>query len=178
MLLWEEYCASKSDMSANRDTANAKGWAGPPQAIPASGSCRQREGVCRLFRSHAGGGRWAQRQGMHGADVRRRARRLELHQCRRQPNLEPAGLNRFPHRRVFLFPRRCPALASVDLLSQTDRQPDRCRSRSPLPNRHHSSAAVSSARQGQGRSGCPDRRATIPARLRNRHARRSHRSHP
>ena len=107
MVLWEEYRAIQPDgYGYSRFCELFRGFERRLSAEHAAGSCRRRQGLRRLLRQEDRHRRSAHRRDPRGGDLRRRARRLELHL--RRGDLDPvaAGLDRCARPDVPLLRRR------------------------------------------------------------------------
>lgn len=167
MLLWEEYCDANSEcFSYSWFCERYKEWAGrlkpTLRQIHVAGE--------KLFVDYSG----HTMEVIDGLTGEVRSAQIFVavlgasnYLRRSQPEPKPAGLDRLTRSGICLFRRRGPTDGERQsegrhypgLLSRTDGQPDLCRSRSPLPHRYRSGAAVSAKGQSQGRSRGPNRRA-------------------
>ena len=129
---------------------------------------RRRAAVRRLRRRRRSGRhRSAHRRNPHGADLRRRAGRLELHLRQGDLDAGAARLDRRPCARLRGDRRRSRTRRAGQRqdrhrqgqLLRSRGQPDLRRDGGPLRNRHPAGEAEEAARQGEGRASRPDRRA-------------------
>ena len=94
-LLWEEYRAgARRRVRLFLVLRSLPGLGRPAEADDAPDPCRRREAVRRFRRPHRRGDRSLNRRDRAGADLRRRARRLQLHLRRGDLEPEAAGLDR------------------------------------------------------------------------------------